>query len=376
MIMRLVLAILITGITTSMSKKEEPKKEPNNTVEPSKKEEVTITFDTDGGEKIESMKVEKDSEIELPGANKEGYTFLGWYDGDTKMDTKIKVSKDMTVKAKWEEIKKEAETMKVSFDSNGGSKVSTITLECGKSLSLPKAPTKDGYTFVNWTRNGKVISNGTKLECKDITLTANWKKNEEPKKEEPKKEEPKKEPEKVYKCQEGYTLNGTKCTKEENAKEKCDGERVYEYEGKCVTITYNARKDTQNTCGKTTVHTGGGHTEEVQGELFKMGTNFCFFKQVTDSYENNQSNCTSRGHKWNSSNGKCYYYRGDANQYVTSTCNHLNGYLYITNPNQFNGVNGLNGGCYPTVEKTKYCDKEGFTLTNGKCIKTVDATLE
>ena len=34
-----------------------------------------------------------------------------------------------------------------------------------------------------------------------------------------------------------------------------------------------------------------------------------------------------------------------------------------------------NGKCLRKVSKTSYCD-EGFTLTSGKCIKTIDATLK
>ena len=368
----LVLAILITGITTSMRKKEESKKKEENIVEPSnKKEEVTITFDTDGGEKIESMKVEKDSEIELPGTNKEGYTFIGWYDGDKKLETKIKVSKDMTVKAKWEEIKKEAETMKVSFDSNGGSKVSTITMECGKSLTLPKAPTRDGYKFVNWTRNGKVISNGAKLDCKDITLTANWEKNEEPKKEEkkeePKKEEPKKEAEKVYKCPSGYTLNGTKCSIEGKANTACpEGTKV---DGnKCVkTSDYNRGI---RTCPVKTVQTTASHTETLEGEYFQQGAGYCgyyVYKSLTtkDACESAYDKNTH----W--ANNKCYA-KVIINAYEISCAN---GYEKYTT-DQLAKWNIHDGTlCLRIVDKETTCES-GYTLTNGKCIKTIDATLE
>ena len=34
-----------------------------------------------------------------------------------------------------------------------------------------------------------------------------------------------------------------------------------------------------------------------------------------------------------------------------------------------------NAKCLKKVAKTKYCD-EGYTLTSGKCIKTIDATLK
>lgn len=37
----------------------------------------------------------------------EGYSFLGWYDGDTKVNIKYVVSKNVTLKARWTEIKSE-----------------------------------------------------------------------------------------------------------------------------------------------------------------------------------------------------------------------------------------------------------------------------
>ncbi len=337
---------------------------------------VKVVFDSNGGKEVEAITVKKGEEIVLPTTEKEGYNFIGWYDENSKKaESKIKIMKYTKFTAEWEEVPKE-NNFTVTFDSAGGSEVNKLVVQCGKELNLPTAPTREGYTFKSWVdKNETPILDKALLSCEDVVLTAKWEKIEQPKKEEPKKEEPKKEPVKTYTCPEGYTLEGQKCKIETSAKEKCEGNRVYDYEGKCVTINNTVRKDSQATCGKTTVHTGGGHTEEVQGELFKMGTNFCFFKVVTDSYENNQSNCTSRGHKWNSQNNKCYYYRGEANEFVTRSCSHLSGHVLIDNPNTFEGVNGLNGGCFPISNKTQYCDND-YELTNGKCIKTIDATLQ
>ena len=329
----------------------------------SKNKKIIITFDSDGGVEVEKLKIKKGSSITLPETEKEGFIFIGWYNEEDKVSSSTKYYVDTKLVANW--LPEDAKTYKITFDSDGGTKVDDLIIECDTELKLPENPTKNGYIFVSWVdQNERAILDGALLACEDITLKANWK-----------QEEAKSSSKQIkYTCPSGYTLDGTKCVTEGTAHEKC-GERGYDYNGKCVTITYNARKDTNNTCGKTTVHTGGGHTEEVEGELFKMGTNYCFFKEVTDSYESNQSNCTSRGHYWNSINSKCYYYRGGANEFVTSTCDHLTGYAYIVNPNDYEGVNGLNGGCYPLSDKIKYCD-DGYTLTNGKCIKTIEATIE
>ena len=70
--------------------------------------------------------------------------------------------------------------MKITFNSKGGSEVKNITLECDKTLSLPKNPTRDGYTFRTWEdKHGTPILSGAKLSCEDVTLYAVWDKNEE-----------------------------------------------------------------------------------------------------------------------------------------------------------------------------------------------------
>ena len=49
----------------------------------------------------------------------------------------------------------ETETLTVRFDSNGGSKIDSIKIKKGETLTEPLAPTRDGYTFVEWTLDDK-----------------------------------------------------------------------------------------------------------------------------------------------------------------------------------------------------------------------------
>ncbi len=43
------------------------------------------------------------------------------------------------------------ETYTVTFESNGGSAVAPVTeIEEGATVTLPAAPTKDGYVFEGW----------------------------------------------------------------------------------------------------------------------------------------------------------------------------------------------------------------------------------
>ena len=69
----------------------------------------------------------------------------------------------------------------VTFDSNGGSAVSPITVESGKTLTAPTEPTRDGYDFLGWAveRDGSEMYDFSKAVTSDMTLYAVWKKEEE-----------------------------------------------------------------------------------------------------------------------------------------------------------------------------------------------------
>ncbi len=62
----------------------------------------------------------------------------------------------------------------ISFDTDGGSSISPITLEKkGMTLTPPKDPTKDGYIFLNWSLDGNEFDFSTPIR-EDVTLTAEW----------------------------------------------------------------------------------------------------------------------------------------------------------------------------------------------------------
>ena len=82
------------------------------------------------------------------------------------------------------------ETIKVSFDSNGGTQIESLTIEKGSKLVLPKSPTKEGYIFKNWKdKEGNIIKNGTVLK-NDITLYAVYEKESKPTEKKPSENKP------------------------------------------------------------------------------------------------------------------------------------------------------------------------------------------
>ena len=115
-----------------------------------------ITFDTNGGKAIASMKVEKGKAINLPETEKENHIFLGWYtekESGEKINDQLTVTEDITLYAHWE---KKAETPEkrpeatITFDADGGKmEDGNITAKVGDTITLPTC-TKEGYEFVGW----------------------------------------------------------------------------------------------------------------------------------------------------------------------------------------------------------------------------------
>ena len=64
-------------------------------------------------------------------------------------------------------------TYTVTFDTSGGSVLSSITLKEGETIEDIENPTKEGYLFVNWLKDGIEYKEETPI-TEDITLIANW----------------------------------------------------------------------------------------------------------------------------------------------------------------------------------------------------------
>lgn len=75
-------------------------------------------------------------------------------------------------------VKPVVTTYTVTFNSDGGSTVSSQTVESGSQATKPANPTRDGYTFLGWY-NGSIAYSFSSKVTSDITLTAKWEKVEE-----------------------------------------------------------------------------------------------------------------------------------------------------------------------------------------------------
>lgn len=135
----------------------------------------TIDFDTNGGLPTLSSidyTIESDS-FTLQEITKVGYTFDGWYNGETKV-TEITTGTygNMTLFAKWT-----ADLYTISYDLadgvNNPENPTSYTIESG--LITLKDPTREGYTFAGWYNGEQLVTTIDSNTLENITLTAKWK---------------------------------------------------------------------------------------------------------------------------------------------------------------------------------------------------------
>ena len=150
---------------------------PMKDIEKDIKEAITITFDTKGGSKIDSITIGKDTVLTLPKEpTRDGYIFKGWVDkNETPIYDKVLLAEDTTLYAVWE---KDATNNKITitFDTKGGSKIDSITIGKDTELTLPKEPTRDGYVFKGWVDKNETPIYDKVLLAEDTTLYAVWEK--------------------------------------------------------------------------------------------------------------------------------------------------------------------------------------------------------
>lgn len=177
-----------------------------------------VNFNTDGGNSVSNQIINKDGTITKPqDPVRDGYKFLGWYSNNVLFDFNTPITKNLELVAKWEKVKDnsttgtttttkkndttssttkktttkkndttnttttkkttttttEAKKYTVTFDSNGGSKVSSKEVTSGSKVTKPSNPTRTGYKFGGWTLNNKAYDFNSKVTS-NITLVAKW----------------------------------------------------------------------------------------------------------------------------------------------------------------------------------------------------------
>lgn len=128
----------------------------------------TVTFQSEGGSEVASQ-IRANTPADQPAdPTKEGYTFIGWYNGESEWNFETPVATDLTLTAKWQ-----LNQYTITFDAAGGSEVPSITQDYGTAITPPAAPTRTGYTFAGWD---KTIP--TTMPAGNMTITAQWQVNQ------------------------------------------------------------------------------------------------------------------------------------------------------------------------------------------------------
>lgn len=144
----------------------------------------TLNFQTDNGTTIAEQQVAENalaSVVESP--TRSGYSFSGWYrdSGHTQPwdFNKDAVLQDTTLYAKWERKASPAPVWRylVTFDSQDGSQLKSVSAISGSRITEPDAPVRQGYTFLGWYKDcecTQIWDFSTDIVDGDITLYAGW----------------------------------------------------------------------------------------------------------------------------------------------------------------------------------------------------------
>ncbi len=141
----------------------------------------TVTFSLgDGveGDAPAPIKAAENEQIVLPNVTREGFTFLGWSDGENTYapGDSFTVVADVTLTATWHDNDAPIYTVTFSLGELEGiaTPVQAIKAEANVPIVLPAA-THTGYTFLSWSDGDDVYTAGSYYTATaDVTLTANW----------------------------------------------------------------------------------------------------------------------------------------------------------------------------------------------------------
>ena len=138
-----------------------------------------VQYDSQGGASVGDGSYIFGQGFSVAGATtRSGYNFVNWFDalsgGTSFSGTVIPGSPgDISLYAHWT-----AKSYNVTFDSQGGSAVSSSTYSTGGSVALPSNPTRSGYSFAGWfaaASGGAALSTPySPTGVGDITLYAHW----------------------------------------------------------------------------------------------------------------------------------------------------------------------------------------------------------
>lgn len=139
--------------------------------------QYTLSFEENEGSTQTDITQDYHSAITLPTPTRIGYTFVGWYEESmftTLFEATWMPASSHTLYAKWDHV-----TYHISFESNGGSSVTSLGGYHGTSVSSPTPPTRALHTFMGWYRDSALTQaySFTSMPAESLTLYAKWNEN-------------------------------------------------------------------------------------------------------------------------------------------------------------------------------------------------------
>ena len=131
----------------------------------------TVTFDSNGGSTVHNRAIETGNTFTAPEApTRTGYTFVGWYNGETvwNFETDV-VNSNVTLTAKWERLYRT-----VTFNSDGGTAIESQMVYDGMLVEKPQPPKRENFLFLGWYNGNTAWDFYTDPVLTDLTLTAKW----------------------------------------------------------------------------------------------------------------------------------------------------------------------------------------------------------
>ena len=139
----------------------------------------TISYNLNGGTVSNANPTSytiESSNIVLNNPTKTGYTFNGWTGSNgTSAQKSVTITKgsygNKNYIANWN-----ANSYTITFNSNGGSNVSSISAQYGSKITKPADPVKTNYIFGGWYSDSELTNPYTfnTMPAKNITLYAKW----------------------------------------------------------------------------------------------------------------------------------------------------------------------------------------------------------
>lgn len=140
-----------------------------------KNKTYTVTFDTNGGTPIESIKIKKGETIKnAKEPTKEGYLFVSWLKDNQEFSLNTPITEDITLLASWITPPDLSNYYSVTLKIDGKEEVYSV--KENELLFTPTPPKKEYHDFVGWYVDGKEFDPNTKI-TEDTVIEAQFKPN-------------------------------------------------------------------------------------------------------------------------------------------------------------------------------------------------------